>query len=100
MKKVMCPINIPQSSIQNPKLEGRGSNPQSKIQNPKSNFQEAYRRNLARLKEDPRTVEELKQAKLIQQAAPLPWRDEELKHVVRALGIEEQQQAMGFQADD
>jgi len=49
------------------------------------------------MKEDPQTVEELQQAKLIQQAAPLPLRDEELKHVVRALGIEEQQQVMGFQ---
>jgi len=51
------------------------------------------------MKEDPQTVEELKQAKLVQEAAPLPWRDEELKHVVRALGIEEQRQAMGFQGD-
>jgi hypothetical protein len=49
------------------------------------------------MKEDPQTVEELKQTKLIQQAAPVPWRDEELKHVVRALGIQEQQQVMGFQ---
>jgi nitroreductase len=49
------------------------------------------------MKEDPQTVEELKQAKLIQQAAPVPWRDEELKHVVRALGIQEQKQIMGFQ---
>ena len=49
------------------------------------------------MKEDPHTVEELKQAKLIQEAAPVPWRDEELKHVVRALGIQEQQQVMGFQ---
>ena len=46
---------------------------------------------------DPRTEEELKQAKLIQEAAPLPWRDEELKHVVRALGIEEERQLSGFQ---
>jgi hypothetical protein len=49
------------------------------------------------MKEDPQTVQELKQAKLIQDAAPVPWRDEELKHVVRALGIQEQRQAMGFQ---
>jgi len=49
------------------------------------------------MKEDPRTVEELKQAKLIQQAAPVPWRNEELKHVVRALGIQDQQQVIGFQ---
>jgi len=43
------------------------------------------------------TVEELKRARLIQEPAPLPWRDEELKHVVRALGIEEQKQARGFE---
>ena len=42
-------------------------------------------------------VEELKQEKLIQEPAPLPWRDEELKYVVRGLGIEERRQAMGFQ---
>jgi nitroreductase len=48
-------------------------------------------------KEDPRVVEELKQARLIQEPAPLPWRDEELKYVVRGLGIEEQRQATGFQ---
>lgn len=48
-------------------------------------------------KEDPQVVEELKQAKLIQKPAPLPWRDEELKYVVRGLGIEERRQAMGFQ---
>lgn len=38
------------------------------------------------------TEEELKQARLIQDAAPLPWRDEEMKTVVRALGIEEARQ--------
>ena len=48
-------------------------------------------------KEGAQVVEELKQAKLIQEPAPLPWRDEELKYVVRGLGIEEQRQAMGFQ---
>ena len=48
-------------------------------------------------KEDPQVVEELKQAKLIQEPAPLPWRDEELKYVVRGLGIEERRQATGFE---
>jgi len=48
-------------------------------------------------KEDPQVVEELKQAKLVQEPAPLPWRDEELKYVVRGLGIEERRQATGFQ---
>jgi len=48
-------------------------------------------------KEGAQVVEELKQAKLIQEPAPLPWRDEELKYVVRGLGIEEQRQATGFQ---
>ncbi len=48
-------------------------------------------------KEGAQVVEELKQAKLIQEPAPFPWRDEELKYVVRGLGIEEQRQATGFQ---
>jgi nitroreductase len=48
-------------------------------------------------KEDAQVVEQLKQAKLIQEPAPLPWRDEELKYVLRGLGIEEQRQALGFQ---
>jgi nitroreductase len=49
------------------------------------------------MKEDPQVVEELKQAKLIQEPAPLPWRDAELEYVVRGLGIEERRQVMGFQ---
>ncbi len=49
------------------------------------------------MKEDAATVEELKQAKLIQEAAPVPWRDEELKHVVRALDLEEERNLMSFQ---
>jgi nitroreductase len=49
------------------------------------------------MKEDPQVVEELKQAKLIQEPAPLAWRDEELEYVVRGLGIEEPRQVMGFQ---
>ncbi len=49
------------------------------------------------MKEDPQVVEELKREKLIQEPAPLPWRDEELKYVVRGLGIEERRQATGFQ---
>jgi nitroreductase len=48
-------------------------------------------------KEDPQVVEEMKQAKMVQEPAPLPWRDEELKYLVRGLGIEEQRQATGFQ---
>ena len=47
---------------------------------------------------DPQTEEELKQAKLIQEPAPLPCREEELKYAMRALGIEEDQQVTGFQA--
>jgi len=50
------------------------------------------------MQQDPRTLEELKQAKLIQEAAPLPWRDQELKYVAHALGIEDEQLVMGFQA--
>ncbi|MGQ9572082.1 MAG: nitroreductase family protein [Dehalococcoidia bacterium] len=40
-------------------------------------------------KEDPEVVEEMKQAKMIQEPAPLPWRDAELKYLARALGLEE-----------
>jgi hypothetical protein len=39
----------------------------------------------------------LKQAKLIQEPAPLPWREEELKYAMRALGMEEDKQMAGFQ---
>ncbi|UCH87587.1 MAG: nitroreductase family protein [Dehalococcoidia bacterium] len=39
--------------------------------------------------EDPQVVEEMKQARMIQEPAPLAWRDAELKYVARALGIEE-----------
>ncbi|MFZ0887330.1 MAG: nitroreductase family protein [Candidatus Binataceae bacterium] len=49
------------------------------------------------MQQDPQTVEELKQARLIQEAAPLPWRDQELKYVAHALGFEEEQLVMGFQ---
>ena len=41
--------------------------------------------------------DELREAKMLQEEAPLPWRDEELKYVVRGLGIEEPRQVMGFQ---
>jgi nitroreductase len=41
---------------------------------------------------DPRVDEELKTAKLIQEQAPLPWRDAELKYLVNALGLDEQRQ--------
>jgi nitroreductase len=41
--------------------------------------------------------DELREAKMLQEEAPLPWRDEELKYVVRGLEIEEQRQATGFQ---
>jgi hypothetical protein len=37
---------------------------------------------------DPKVVEELKAAKLIDEPAPFPWRDEELKYLMRALGLE------------
>ncbi len=38
---------------------------------------------------DEAVVEELKKAKMLQTPAPLPWRDAELKYLMRALGIEE-----------
>jgi len=46
---------------------------------------------------DPAVWDELREAKMLQEEAPLPWRDEELEYVVRGLGIEEQRQVMGFQ---
>ncbi|MFQ5473823.1 MAG: nitroreductase family protein [Dehalococcoidia bacterium] len=39
---------------------------------------------------DEAVVEELKQVKMIQESAPLPWRDAELKYLMRALGLEDQ----------
>jgi nitroreductase len=41
---------------------------------------------------NPAVDEELKAAKLIQEAAPLPWRDAELKYLVNALGLDEKRQ--------
>ncbi len=38
---------------------------------------------------DPAVEEELKREKLIMEPAPLPWRDAELKYLMRALGLEE-----------
>jgi nitroreductase len=43
-------------------------------------------------KPDPKVDEELKAAKLIQEPAPLPWRDAELKYLVKALNLEERRQ--------
>jgi hypothetical protein len=37
---------------------------------------------------DDSVVEELKRDGLIQDRAPLPWRDEELKYLEQALGLE------------
>jgi hypothetical protein len=36
---------------------------------------------------DEAVVEELKQVKMIQEEAPLPWRDAELKYLMQALGL-------------
>jgi len=41
---------------------------------------------------DPKVDEELTTAKLIQEPAPLPWRDAELKYLVKALNLEERRQ--------
>ena len=38
---------------------------------------------------DEGVIEELQQAKMIQEAAPLPWRDGELKYLMQALGLED-----------
>jgi len=51
------------------------------------------------MKEDLAVVEELKQARLLQEPAPLPWRDAELRYVTRALGIDDRQQPSGFQRE-
>jgi hypothetical protein len=41
-------------------------------------------------KPDPQVEEDLKRARMIQEPAPLPWRDAELQFVMRALGLQEQ----------
>jgi hypothetical protein len=38
-------------------------------------------------REDPAVVEELKREKLVQEPAPLPWRESELQYLARALGL-------------
>ncbi|HLB26517.1 MAG TPA: nitroreductase family protein [Dehalococcoidia bacterium] len=38
---------------------------------------------------DPAVWDELRQAKMLQQEAPLPWRDAELRYLMQALGLEE-----------
>ena len=43
-------------------------------------------------KPDSKVDDELKAAKLIQEPAPLPWRDAELKYLVNALGLDEGRQ--------
>lgn len=48
-------------------------------------------------KEDPRVEEELKREGLIQEPAPLPWRDAELKYLRGALGLEARVVAPQFQ---
>ncbi|MDO8614087.1 MAG: nitroreductase family protein [Dehalococcoidia bacterium] len=40
-------------------------------------------------KTDSAVWDELREAKMLQQEAPLPWRDAELKYLMRALGLEE-----------
>jgi hypothetical protein len=41
-------------------------------------------------KTNPEVWDELRQAKMLQVEAPLPWRDAELQYLMRALGLEEQ----------
>ena len=40
-------------------------------------------------KTDPAVWDDLRQARMLQDEAPLPWRDEELKYLMTALGLEE-----------
>ncbi|OGO51688.1 MAG: hypothetical protein A2148_10020 [Chloroflexi bacterium RBG_16_68_14] len=47
--------------------------------------------------EDPQVVEELKRDGLVQEPAPLPWRDDELKYVRHALNLEARVVAPQFQ---
>jgi hypothetical protein len=42
------------------------------------------------MKLDRKVEEELKQARMIQEPAPLPWREAELKYVQQALGLTQQ----------
>ena len=46
-------------------------------------------------KTDPAVWDELREAKMLQEEAPFAWRDEELKYLMQALGLEEQ--IIGFQ---
>lgn len=46
---------------------------------------------------DPEVVEELKRDKMIMDPAPLPWRDAELKYLIRGLGLEERITAFPMQ---
>ena len=42
---------------------------------------------------DPAVWDELRQAKMLQREAPLPWRDAEFKYLMRALGLEDRMTA-------
>ncbi len=46
---------------------------------------------------DPAVDEELKREKLIQEEAPLPWRDAEIRYLMNALGLENQVLATPFE---
>ncbi|HYB90233.1 MAG TPA: nitroreductase family protein [Candidatus Binataceae bacterium] len=58
-------------------------------QRPKLPFEQLYFLNEhgKPFERDPKVVEELKQAKMIQAPSPLPWRQQELEFVHKALGI-------------
>ncbi|MBE7520357.1 MAG: nitroreductase family protein [Thermoflexaceae bacterium] len=45
---------------------------------------------------DPAVAEELKDARMCQDTAPLPWRDAELQYLIRALGLEDRILAVEF----
>lgn len=47
-------------------------------------------------KQNPAVEAELKRDKMIQEPAPLPWRDEELAYVMRALGLEDRPAGSGL----
>jgi hypothetical protein len=47
-------------------------------------------------KHDPAVDEELRREKMIQQEAPLPWRQAEMRYITKALGLEEELAALSL----
>jgi hypothetical protein len=45
-------------------------------------------------KPDPAVEDEMRREKMIQQEAPLPWRQDEMRYIIKALGLEEELSAL------